>query len=327
MQGGGSRKDVETMFQLIYLRFTQPRPDPEIFSVQASQTKTVLANASASPEFVYAEAVASTMSQNHLRRRIMTAATVDQWNLDKSLAFYKDRFSDASGFTFVFVGSFDVAAMKPLVERYLGGLPATHRQETWKDTGVHPPTGVVEKTVEKGIEPKSQTVISFSGSFEYDSSHRTTLRAMGQILQMRLLETLREELGGTYSVSVNAVGAKIPRQEYQISIQFGSDPQRVDSLVKTVFEEIEKLKTGGPTDAQMSDEKEALLREFETSSKQNGYLLTQIAGRYQFGEDVTGIWDTPELYKKLDAPSIQAAAKTYLNANNYVRVTLVPEKK
>jgi zinc protease len=327
MQGGASRKDLETMFQLIYLRFTQPRPDPEIFSVQASQTKTVLANQSAVPEFAFAEALTTIMGQNHLRRRITTAATVDQWNLDKSLAFYKDRFSDASGFTFVFVGSFDVATMKPLVERYLGGLPSVHRQETWKDLGIRPPNGVIEKTVEKGIEPKSQTAIIFTGSFEYDSAHRTTLRAMGQILQMRLLETLREELGGTYSVSVNAAGSKIPRQEYQISIQFGSDPKRVDSLVKTVFEEIEKLKAGGPTDAQMNDEKEALLREFETSSKQNGYLLTQISGRYQFGEDVTGIWDTPEVYKKLDAASIQSAAKTYLNENNFVRVTLVPEKK
>jgi zinc protease len=327
LTGNASRKDLETMFQLIYLRFTQPRPDPDAFKVQSTQAKTALANQSAVPEFAFAEALTTIMGQNHPRRRMTTPATVDQWNLEKSLAFYKDRFADASDFTFFFVGSFDLNTMKPLVERYLGALPSIHRKETWKDVGVRPPVGVIEKTVEKGIEPKSQTAIIFTGPFEYDPEHRTVMRAMSHILQMRLLDSIREELGGTYTISVNGNGQKIPRSEYQVSIQFGGDPQRVDMLVKRVFEEIEKLKTNGPTQKEMDDEKEALLREFETSSKQNGFLLTQIAGKYQVGEDVAGIWDAPELYKKLDTASIQQAAKTYLNTSNYVRVTLVPEKK
>jgi len=327
LNGNSSRRDLETMFQLIYLRFTQPRADSDAFKVQSTQMRTALANQSAVPEFAFAEALTSIMGQNHPRRRITTAATVDQWNLEKSLAFYKDRFADASDFTFFFVGTFDLPTMKPLVERYLGGLPSIRRKETWKDVGVRPPVGVIEKTVEKGIEPKSQTAIVFTGPFEYDPSHRTTIRAMSHILQMRLLDSIREELGGTYTISANGNGQKIPRQEYQVSIQFGGDPQRVDVLLKRVFEEIEKLKTSGPTEQEIADEKEALLREFETSSKQNGFLLTQIAGKYQIGEDVAGIWDAPELYKKIDAASVQQAARTYLNTGNYVRVTLVPEKK
>src|SRR5262247_3838064 len=327
LNGNSSRRDLETMFQLIYLRFTQPRADSDAFKVQSTQVRTALANQSAVPEFAFAEALTNIMGQNHPRRRIPTAATVDQWNLEKSLSFYKERFSDASDFTFFFVGTFDLPTMKPLVERYLGGLPSIRRKETWKDVGVRPPVGVIEKTVEKGIEPKSQTAIIFTGPFEYDPSHRTTLRAMSHILQMRLLDSIREELGGTYTISANGNGQKIPRSEYQVAIQFGADPQRVDMLVKRVFEEIEKLKTNGPTQMEINDEKEGLLREFETSSKQNGFLLNQIAGKYQAGEDVAGIWDAPELYKKIDAPSVQQAARTYLNTGNYVRVTLVPEMK
>jgi zinc protease len=327
LSGGGSRKDLETMFQLIFLRFTQPRADKDAFTVQATQARTALANQSAVPEFAFPEALAILLGQNHPRRRIPTAATIDEWNLDKSLAFYKDRFADASDFTFFFVGSFDLATMKPFVERYLGGLPSIHRTETWKDVGVRPPVGVIEKTVGKGIEPKSQTAIVFTGPFEYDPPHRTVIRAMAHILQMRLLGILREELGGTYSVSVSANAQKIPRQEYQASIQFGSDPERTEALVKRMFEEIEKLKANGPTEKELQDEKEAMLREFETSSKQNGFLLSQIAAKYQVGEDVAGIWEAPELYKKLDPTSIQQAAKTYLNTNNYVKVTLMPEKR
>jgi zinc protease len=327
LNGGSSRKDLETMFQLIYLRFMQPRADATAFTVQATQAKTMLANQSAVPEFAFFAALTTTRYQNHPRRRFSTAAMVDEWNLDKSLAFYKDRFADASDFTFVFVGSFDMAAMKPLVERYLGALPSIHRKEAWKDVGVRTATGVVEKKVEKGIEPKSLNAIIFSGPFEHDQTHRVAIRAMAEVLQTRLLETIREELGGTYSINASQGYQKNPYPEYSITIQFGCAPERADDLIKRVFQEVEKLKTNGPTEKQVNDEKEALLREFETSSKLNNYLLGQIALRYQYGEDPAGLWNIPDYYKKIDGAMIQQAAKTYLNTNNYVKVTLVPEKK
>src|SRR3970282_580220 len=136
---------------------------------------------------------ASTITQDHPRRKFATAATVDQWNLDKSVAFYKDRFADASDFTFVFVGSFDLATMKPLVERYLGGLPSTGRKETWKDVGIRYPTGVVEKRGEKGVEPKSSAALVFTGEFEWSPPQRTVMRALGDVLEARLREKLRED--------------------------------------------------------------------------------------------------------------------------------------
>ncbi len=146
LTGNSSRRDLDTMFQLIYLTFTAPRADREAFAVQAAQTRTLLANQAAAPEYAFAKMLTETLTQNHLRRRLTTPETVDQWNLDKSLAFYKERFADACNFTFVFVGDFDLATMRPLAERYLGGLPALHRQEMAKDVGVRPPKGVIEKT-------------------------------------------------------------------------------------------------------------------------------------------------------------------------------------
>lgn len=327
LSGHSSRKDLETMFQLIYLRFTQPRADADAFAVQASQMKTLLANQSVVPEFEFYQALTNALYGNHPRRQRPTAATIDKWNLDKSLAFYRDRFADASDFTFYFVGSFDEATIKPLIERYLGSLPSIKRKETWKDVGVKPPTAVIEKKVEKGIEPKSLSMIVFNGPFVFDQDRRIAFRAMAEILEMRLLQQLREELGGTYSVNVSDGYHKYPKPEYSISIQFGSSPDKTEDLIKRVFEEIEKFKTEGPTEKQLTDEKEKLLREYETSSKQNGYLLNQIALRFYHGEDPAGIWLLPEFYKKVDAAAVKEAAKTYLNTAAYVRVSLFPEKK
>jgi zinc protease len=327
LNGTSSRKDLETMFQLIFLRFTQPRADTNNFAVQLNQTKTFMLNQSVSPDFSFFDALTTARFQNHLRRRTPTVATLDQWNLDKSLAFYKDRFADASDFTFYFVGSFDEATMKPLVERYLGSLPSLKRKETWKDIGLKLPAGVVEKRVEKGIEPKSRAAIVFTGPFVFDQERRVAIRAMAEILQTRLLDVIREELGGTYSITANYGFTKYPKREYSISINFGSSPDRTEDLIKRVFQEIEKFKTEGPTEKQLADEKEALIREFETNSKQNTYLLNQLQLRFYHGEAPEGLWLVPDFYRKLDAATVKEAANTYLNTNNYIKVMLFPEKK
>ena len=325
--GGGSPKDLETIFQLIYLTFTAPRKDATLFGVMTSSAKAQLANQKADPEFAFGETLQTTLAQNHPRAQPITAETIDKMNLDKSFDFYKDRLSDASDFTFVFVGSFDLPAIKPLVEKYLASLPATHRKETWRDVGIETPPNVVEKRVEKGLEPKSQTAIVFSGPFEYEQMTRIQIRAMSQILEDRLREILREDLGGTYSVSVSPNYVKQPKGEYQVSIEFGSAPDRADGLIKAIFKEIDAFKANGPTDKQLNDEKEGLIREYETNIKQNGYVLSQLSVRYEYGEDLTSLFSLPDYYKRIDAAMVRDAARKYLNTSRYVQVSLFPAKK
>lgn len=327
LSGNSSKKDLELLFQLIYLRFTQPRADATAFDVQATQMKALLANQSAVPEFNFAKELQAARYQNHPRRQVPTPETIDQWNLEKSMAFYRERFADASDFTFVFVGSFDLPTIKPLIEKYLASLPSLRRKESWKDVGVRTPTDIVVRKIERGVEPKSLTAIVFSGPFEYNAPNRSAIRAMSEILQRRLLETLREELGGTYSVSAAPSYEKFPNQTYSITIRFGSSPDRTEALVKRVFEEIESFKKNGPTEQQLKDQKETLLREFETNVKLNSYLVNQISSRYDLGEDVAGLWMVPDFYRKIDTATIQQAARTYLNTSRYVAVKLFPEKK
>ena len=120
-------------------------------------------------------------------------------------------------------------------------LPSTRRSETWKDDGIKPPRGVVEKVVRKGIEPKSQAAIVFTGAFPFDSPHEVTLEALGIILENRLRLSLREALRGTYGVDVQTRDTKIPEPRYSVVIQFGCDPDRTEELVARLFREVERL--------------------------------------------------------------------------------------
>jgi zinc protease len=327
LSGSSSKRDLETMFQLVYLRFTAPRADPAAVGAQKDRMKTLLANQTASPDYAFGAALNDAMYQGHPRRQMITAATVDQWDLDKSMAFYKQRFADASGFTFLFVGSFDPEAMKPLVERYLGSLPALNRNDTWKDIGVPLPKGVVKRTVEKGLEPKSQVEIAFTGPFEYVQAERVAIRAMADILSTRLLETIREDLGGTYSIGASQSYSKIPRSEFSVTIDFGCDPKRTDELIARVFAEIEKLKTEGPTDKQLNDVREALIKTYESNMKLNSYLIGQLKFKYQYGDDPAMLWEIAPYYRALTKQTIQTAATKYLDPKAYVQVVLMPEKK
>ena len=329
MGGGSTPKDLETMFQLIYLRFTQPREDPTVFAAMTSQAKGLLANQLASPDVVFNQTIDAALSGDSPRRRPETPATVDQWNLARSMAFYKARFADASNFTFVFVGSFTPEAIKPFVETYLASLPATKARETWRDVGITLPTGVVEKTIEKGIAPKSQVSIVFSGPFQYDDAHKLALRAMTLVLQSRLLDTIRQELGGTYSITASPGTAKFPRPEYSVRIDWTCDPARTADLARRVFEEIEFVKNTPLSRGQVTAIRDSLLREYQVNSQENGYLLNLISRPYQDGDpaSVATALNMPDRIAALTGEAVTQAARTYLNTANYVKVTLMPAAK
>jgi zinc protease len=326
LAGGAARKDLETMFQLIYLTFTAPRADPVAFRVLTEQLKVTLANRQAQPDELFDQTVALALSQNHPRTQPLTPASVERMDLDKSLAFYKERFADANDFTFFFVGSFDVATMKPLVERYLGSLPSRNGSEVAKDVGIRPPAGVVEKEVRSGIAPRSQVSIVFTGPFQNDEQHRVIATAMGDTLAGNLQRTLREDLGGTYGVSVVPGFSKRPRSEYRLTITFACDPARTESLIRTAFQVIEAYKRSGPSPSQVADARSALSRDLEANLASNSYLLNRILFKYEFGENAQEVFDMRPFYDQITVAALREAAVEYLNTNRYVEVTLVPEK-
>ncbi len=326
LSASASPKDAEILFQLVYMTFTEPRPDPVVFDVLKSQLKTYLENRTKSPETVFTDTLRTTLQRDQPRFRPMTVEEIPLLNLEKSLAFYRDRFADASDFTFVLVGNLDLAAIEPLVKRYLASLPSLNRKETWKDWRVSPPEGVVKRTVEKGVEPKSMTAIVFSGPFKDDPGSRINIRAAGQILESRLRKLLREKLSGTYDVGVRPSYGRVPREEFRVSIDLGTDPDRMDEMTEAIFSEIKKMQKKGPTAPEVDEIRLAESRSYETDSRQNGWWLQELSESYWLGEDPAAIVKFTDSLKLLTRDSVKAAARTYFNTKRYVQVTLYPEK-
>lgn len=326
MSGQGSPKDLETMFQLINLNITAPRLDTTAFRALSNQVSQFLKNQGLNPESVYSDTMSVTMSQHSLRDPLFTEATFAKLNPARALALYRERFADVSDFTFYFVGNVDLVTLKPLVEQYIASLPALNRNEKWKDVGPPLLRGVVEKVVRKGTEPKAQTDIIFTGPFVYTPENRFVLRALTELTQMRATETLREQLGGTYSPSVDGSGSRAPRPQYTINFSYGSSPENVDKLAKSVFAIIDSLKARPATQAEIDKVKEQIIRSREVDLKTNAFWLGNIAARDEAGEDLAGLLAPYDaMVKNLTAAQIQAAARKYFDMKNYAKFTLLPE--
>jgi zinc protease len=326
MTGNASPKDLETLLQLVHLNFTSPRLDSTAFAAYKNRITPALTNRGSDPNQVFFDTVNVTMAQNHFRSRPLSVSLLNEVKPDRALAIYKDRFADAGDFTFLFVGNVDPAVLKPLAERYLATLPAAGRKENWKDIGMSAPRGVVEKTVRKGSEPKAMTIMLFTGPFQYSPENRFALRVLTDLLQIKLIETLREQLGGTYSPDAGGGGSRIPRAEYSISIQYGSAPENVEKLAQTVLALVDSLKTKGPLPADVEKVREQLVRTREVDLKTNGFWTGNIAGRDQAGEDLGGLLAPyDEMIRKLTPALIQQAARQYLDTKNFAKFVLLPE--
>ncbi len=323
--GTASPKDLELLVQLAHLYFTAPRLDAAAMQAFRNQVGPFLANRGADPGSLFGDTVRVTMTQHAFRARPITATTFAEVDAARALAFFRDRYADAANFTFVFVGNVDTTALKPLVERYLASLPATGRHETWRDVSGAPPTGVIERVVHKGLEAKATTLLMFTGPFTYTPADRVTLRALIDLLQIKLTETLREQLGGTYSPEVGGGGTRTPRQEYSVQISFSSSTENAEKLVPTVMALIDTLQRQGPAPADVEKVIAQTLRARETALEQNGFWLSNIAARDQAGEPLAGLLDVTSI-RALTPAAIQEAARRYLNRDNYARFVLLPEK-
>ena len=327
LTGSCSPQDLETLFQLAYLYATSPRKDTSAVSALLERWRASIQDRSASPEGAFYDTLSVTMAQYHYRARPLTEKMLNELNLDTAFRFYKERFANASDFTFFFVGSFKLETIRPYVEEYLASLPTLNRQESWRDIGMEPPQGDINKEVHRGVEPKSLVVMDFTGPFEWTAQNRYNLGSLLELATIKLREVIREEMSGAYSIGATGGPFKYPRPEYRVSVTWGCNPARVDELVKSVLVQLDSLKLQPPPQSYVDKVKEIQRRRHEVNLKENRYWLSTLGLHYFNGDNPEEILDENKLIEGLTPQAIQAAAKKYFDTHNLVKVVLLPEKQ
>ena len=329
MRGNSSAGDLEAELQLVYLNFTAPRADETVYQSLITRQQAALKNLLSNPvTSFYNEARKIRYAQNPRTPGLLP--TDDDWakaSFAKTTEVYRTRYANAAGFTFVFVGAFTVEAITPLLQTYLGSLPSTGVVGTWQDRGIRSIPGPFEQTLLRGTDPKSIVLIGLEGPAEWSRDEAHRLYSLGNILQRALIDKLRLELGGIYTVSVNAALDKVPFQHYTVDITIPCAPENVDKLVAATYGEINRLRQEGLKPEEIQKETEAQRRRFESEKEENYSWAWKLEKIYRDSESFTRITNPEELVGLVTAEGLKPAAVKYLDPTKAIRFTMLPEKK
>lgn len=324
--GTSTPKDLETMLQMVYLYFEQPRFDQGAHEALKGRYQAYMSNLANDPNKIMQDTMSLILSNYNPRTRLMNAELFDEVKMELIEEMYKDRFQDASDFTFFIVGNVDEKTLKPLVEKYLGSLTDIKREETWKDNEVNAPEGRTEKEIALSLStPKSNVNVVIKNEMEYTQKNRLALAVLKSVLDLRYTETIREEEGGTYGVGVRAQTSHYPTSEATLSMYFDCDPDKANHLKSLLYKEIQKIVKEGPTAVDLDKSVKNMLKTREQSKLHNSYWMNSLYTFYYDGVDTNNPANYEDILKAFTAKDIQEVAKALLKDADEIDVIFKPK--
>ena len=321
LKGACSPKDLETLLQLTYLRFTAPRQDQDAFDSFIARNKAAMANMDANPNTAFSDSINIALYNHHPRALNLKPHMLDQIDYDKIIALYKDRFAEAGDFTFIFIGNIDEKTATPLIEQYLGGLPTIGRKENYRDNKMEIRKGQFNNDFERKMETAKSTVFMVAhGDVKYTHKNILMMNIMGQLLNILYTQTVREEAGGTYGVSCyGSVNGK-PRPEADFQINFETDPAKRVEMVKLIHQGINQFIKEGPKADDLANVKEYMMKTFQQNQKENSYWNNVLYNYYWSNMDVNTKY--VETLNSITVKDLKKFAKDFFGQNNMIEVSM-----
>jgi zinc protease len=326
IEGSSSVKDFETFLQLTNLYFTSPRKDEALFKAFVSGNKSQLQFLKQNPQLWYQDTMNKIKYNNNpWAGSIPTPEDFDNINLDRSIEIYKTIFGNAYGMHFTFVGNVDVNKAKPMLEKYLGSLPAVPKENKFKDNGVRIIKGVTEGNLKRGKEKQSFINITFEGETEYSREERMNLNALMEVMNIKIIEKLREEMSGIYGGGMNGTIVKRPYVHYTISANMPCGPENVEKLTTALMNLIKDAQEKGIDQKDLDKVKETWKKQYHVNLQNNDFWLSGLSNAWIDQSNPENILEYEQKVNAITVEGVQAAAKKYLTLSNMVKFVLYPE--
>ncbi|MDL2357490.1 MAG: insulinase family protein [Pseudomonadota bacterium] len=328
ISGNAGHDDVETMLQMLYLKLTGVRRDEQLYTSFVGKQVEGARNTMAQPQAVFSDTLLTTMYGNSpWVARAPRAEEFSRLSLERSVALYQQRFSSAKGLTFILVGSFELAAIRPLIATYLASLPTPELPIAAKDVGLRPVGGVVRKAVYSGSEAQSVVSINFSGPAVYSREEMLRFYALIDVMNIRITDVLREKLTLIYGGGMSGDFERVPYGNYTLGVALPTGPANVDKVIAATFAEIARIKEHGPSAADLEKVKQNWLQVHRKSMRENATWVAALQTSELYGTDPAFILTYEQRVAALTVDDLKQAAGRYFDLNNYVQLVLFPEKK
>lgn len=325
VSGGVSLKDMPTFFQLAYLYFTQPRKDTVAFQGLLSRTRAFLTNRNASPKVDYNDSIRAILYGCHPRLEPVVQETLDRVDYDRILDIYRQCFSDASNFKTVIIGNYDEQQLRQLVCQYLASLPATgkHAKTDYSRLPQIVEGNFVRSFKKKMATPLANVSIYYTADVEFSPKSDLELDFLTRVLKIAYTDSVREEKGGTYGVSVEFDLDKTDKPNASLRISYNADPNRYAELNPVVYQQLQNIAQFGPAPSSVQKVKEYLLKQYDQVAVTNDYWSYIIW--HELDDDADFDVNYKKMVSDMTAADIQRMAKKLLDAKRRIEVTMLSE--
>ncbi|TXD54133.1 M16 family metallopeptidase [Polaribacter sp. IC063] len=328
VSGSSSTKDVETMMQLVNLRFTKPRFDEQSYNVLMQQVDAFLIRKSEQIQSKMQDSITTILyGKNHPTERLFDKKLMSEMSFDKMKSIYTSRFGNAADFTFFIVGDVTKETIKPLLEKYIASIPTTSEKENWKDNS----TNWVRSNIDKDVflemkDPKTSVNVVIKNDMKYSLKNSILMRAMGDVLQLRYTESLREEEGGTYGARSRGTISRRPTEEASLSVSFDCNPDLAEKLIAIVNKEIEAIKNGDIQQADLDKTLTNYLKEKEESKNYNRFEMSLLKEYVMEGYNMNDPKNYEDIVKSIKVKDLKNIAKKLLKNSKSYEIVFKPKE-
>ena len=316
---------MKTMFELVYLYFTQPRRDSAAFHGLINRTHSFLTNRNASPRVDYNDSIKAILYGHHPRMEPVVQQTLEKVNYDRILQIYRERFSDASNFKTVIIGNYDEQELRQLLCQYLATLPSTNKHEEVNRNNVPTIIGgtAVHKFTKKMATPLANVSIYYTADVPFSAQSDLELDFLKRVLSIAYTDSVREEKGGTYGVSVDFNLEKEERPKAMFKISYNADPQRYEELNPIIYQQLKNIADNGPLESSMAKVKKYLVKQYNQAIITNDYWSYIIWHEIDDNADFHANYC--QMVENMKAEDVQKMAQKILAAKRCIEVTMLSE--
>jgi len=326
IEGRSSVKDFETFLQMMYLYYTQPRKDEELFKSFITKNKAALQFLKQDPQTWFQDSLSKiAYNNNPWANEIPTPEDFDRLNLDKLFSIYNQIYGNAYGMHYSFVGNIDIEKAKPLLEKYIGSLPASQKENKPKDNSIRMVKGLTEANLKRGKESQALITVMFEGETEYSREEKLNLAALLEVLNIKIIEKLREEMSGIYGGGISGTITKRPYVHYTITAGMPCGPENVEKLSKAFFDLIKEAQDKGVEQKDLDKVKETWKKQYHVNLQSNDWWLTGLSNAFIDQTNAENLLDYEKRVDAIKLEDLQKTAKKFLTLNNMVKAVLYPE--
>jgi zinc protease len=328
VSGSSTPRDFETMMQLLFLRIARPNYNKEAYDAIMGRYTAAVNMMQKDPNKIMSDSLSMNMTGYHPRTFLLTPESMKLIKYESVNHIYETAFDDASAFTFFITGNVEEAVAREMARLYIGSLPSRYQTETYRNLHMNQPEGTVRKEIPVPLAvPKATVVISYSAKSKYNPAVNLTMDVLKGILDLVYTEKVREEEGGTYSVSLNASSQKRPEEKTSLLVAFECDPERATELKQIIYTELDGIAKNGPRQVDLDKTVSNLLKNREEASQHNSYWANMIRSYYLTGIDNNDSRNFAGILNKLTVKDVRNAVKKFLAKADLLELVFVPEKK